>query len=85
VDRDTPGKALQVKIGNLTARCVRCGAKDFLRARRRPMEIDSLICATCAADTSQTLLLQQITREIIRRGEQALKDADAVRNKPRGS
>jgi hypothetical protein len=45
---------------------------------------DSLICAICAADTSQTLLLEQITRELIRRAEKALKDAEPLRNKPRG-
>jgi hypothetical protein len=82
---DSHGKPLQVRIGSFTASCQRCGGKDFLRATRRPKAmIDSLICAICAADTSQTLLLEQITRELIRKAEEALKDADAIRNKHRG-
>jgi hypothetical protein len=82
VDRDSLAKPLQVRIGQVSAHCLRCGGRDFLRARRQRTETaDGLICASCGTETSRTALLEQITREVIHRAQEVLKDADAIRQK----
>jgi hypothetical protein len=86
VDRDSLAKPLQVRIGQVSAHCLRCGGTDFLHARRQRAEAgDGLICATCGTETSRTALLEQITREVIHRAQKALKEADAIRQKAQRS
>jgi hypothetical protein len=82
VEKDPFGKAAPVQVGAVSAKCLRCGATGFLRAKRKTQEkADTRLCAGCGAEYVFGELLNQISGEVMRQAQDALDAAEALRKK----
>lgn len=70
------GSTTRFKIGEIVARCPRCGSADFLAQADSEIE---LVCAGCRAASPRSALVAQIAREAIDRADELLR---AVRKPP---
>jgi hypothetical protein len=80
---DRPVNArVRVSVGDVTARCPKCGATEFERTFSTPSpQTDVLVCAACKAETPRAVLIGQVADEVVRQARKALEDVSAWRAK----
>ena len=69
-----------VAVGDITARCPKCGGTDFQSMSGYALQLTSeLRCAGCGAKHQYLVLLDQIGDEAMRRADRAI---DGLKNHP---
>ena len=65
---------MQFKVGNITAKCAKCGGAEFEQADRRApgRPQSSFSCAQCSARTNYSELIMQIGKVSARRTKERL-------------
>lgn len=63
---------MRVRVGQIGARCERCGCEDFQPAASGGYATNELVCFSCGASTSRRTLVTQIVDETVRRAERFL-------------
>jgi hypothetical protein len=72
----------RIVLGGVAALCSRCGAEEFVRAKRaRHPRADDLLCAACGTEHQYTDLLRQVAAKVMARSQQVISDARALRKK----
>jgi hypothetical protein len=71
-----------IRIGDITAACVRCGGTDFEPLGAGPLRLASeLQCAGCGTRVKYLALLDQIGEEAMRRANKAIEE---LKKRPKG-
>lgn len=72
---------MEISIGDITAICPRCGAKDFQPLSAGTLRLATeLKCTACGNKVKYLLLLDQIGEEAMRRANEAI---EGLKRRPR--
>ncbi len=79
LNADEFDKPTTLAVGNVQARCPKCGNESFVRARHKKVErSDYLVCAGCGQEYLRSELTQQMTDSVVARTKQLLVDTQDV-------
>ena len=70
---------MRIRVGNISARCERCGCEDFQPVLADAHPADELLCFSCGAATTRRALVARIADETVRQAERYLQRARSRR------
>ena len=81
MERRNFDKPTRVAIGRTAAHSTHCGNEMFVRALldNRGEKSDRMLCFACGTEHLYTTLLSQISSEIVRRADRALRESEYLR------
>ena len=74
---------MRICIGDVCARCDRCGAEEFQPLPAGTAPAQELVCFACGAVVSRRSLQTQIAERTMTRAERFLQDSKKLRTQPR--